>query len=111
MLTLDTSDVRPVLPDGDIASGMPRAREALADLVGKRGIAADMTGWLDLPRASRAEVPAIDDAARRIQDSNDCLVVIGIGGSYLGARTAIEALAAHASFPVLFAGNKHSIYR
>jgi glucose-6-phosphate isomerase len=67
-----------------------------------------MLGWLDLPGIGSREIGAITDTAKRIQDENDCLVVIGIGGSYLGARAAIEALPGSARFPVHFAGNSLS---
>ena len=63
------------------------------DLVGRTGAGADFTGWLELPRRIRdGELPAILDAARLIRSRSKALVVIGIGGSYLGARGAIELL-------------------
>jgi glucose-6-phosphate isomerase len=67
-----------------------------------------MLGWLDLPRAGEHGLSQISDAGKQIRDQSDCLVVIGIGGSYLGARAAIEALPAEQSFPVIFAGNNLS---
>ena len=52
-----------------------------------------LTGWLELPQRIRdGELPAILDAARLIRSRSKALVVIGIGGSYLGARGAIELL-------------------
>ena len=53
----------------------------------------DFTGWVRLPRDyDREEFSRIQTAARRIQGDSQALVVIGIGGSYLGARAAIEFL-------------------
>lgn len=50
-------------------------------------------GWLDLPKNyDQAEVFAVKEAARRIQENSDILIVVGIGGSYLGARAALEML-------------------
>jgi len=104
MLTIDLSRVSPLLSGGEIDAGAPRAVEALRTLVRREGSGAGMLGWLDLPRADEREIGRIADWGKRVQDENDCLVVIGIGGSYLGARAAIEALPGEARFPVLFAG-------
>ena len=69
------------------------AAKAHETLVGRTGAGADFTGWLELPRRIRdGELPAILDAARLIRSRSKALVVIGIGGSYLGARGAIELL-------------------
>ena len=57
------------------------------------GLGADFTGWLGLPqRMKDTELPAVLDAAKTIRSRSQALVVIGIGGSYLGARSAIELL-------------------
>lgn len=53
----------------------------------------DFVGWLDLPsNYDKDEFRRIKKAAKKIQKESDILVVIGIGGSYLGARAVIEAL-------------------
>ena len=55
------------------------------------GAGNDYLGWVDLPKAyDKAEFARIKQAAKKIQDTCDVLVVIGIGGSYLGARAAVE---------------------
>jgi len=57
------------------------------------GPGAEFAGWLDLPeRYDREEFRRIKEAAARIRSDSDALVVIGIGGSYLGARATVEAL-------------------
>ena len=62
-------------------------------LVSKNGAGNDFLGWLDLPvEYDREEFDRIKKAAARIQSDSEVLVVIGIGGSYLGARAAIEFL-------------------
>ena len=59
----------------------------------KKGQGSDFLGWVDLPvDYDRAEFARIQAAAARIQADSDLLVVVGIGGSYLGARAAIEFL-------------------
>ncbi|MBZ4646390.1 MAG: glucose-6-phosphate isomerase [Clostridia bacterium] len=59
----------------------------------KSGAGNDFLGWVDLPNAyDREEFSRIKAAAEKIKSDSDALVVIGIGGSYLGARAAIEML-------------------
>lgn len=66
------------------------AHRTLAD---KTGAGSEFTGWLELPQRIRdGELKAILSAANRIRGRSKALVVIGIGGSYLGARGAIELL-------------------
>jgi|LFRM01.1.fsa_nt_gb glucose-6-phosphate isomerase len=80
---------------------------------------AEYTGWLELPLSvSEAELSEIERVASDIRDNFDILIVVGIGGSYLGARAVIEALSHHfmAHLPagkrngplVLFAGHQIS---
>lgn len=62
-------------------------------LQNKTGPGMDYTGWVELPNDyDREEFNRIIKAAQRIRENSDVLIVIGIGGSYLGARAAIEAL-------------------
>jgi len=60
-------------------------------LVSRKGAGNDFLGWLDLPvNYDKEEFARIQAAAKKIQNDSKVLVVIGIGGSYLGARAAIE---------------------
>lgn len=60
-------------------------------LVSRNGAGKDFLGWVDLPENyDKEEFARIKKAAKKIQKNSDVLVVIGIGGSYLGARAAIE---------------------
>ena len=68
------------------------ARAALDTLNNKSGAGAEFTGWLTLPEDVKAELDAIKAAAAKIRSDSQALVVIGIGGSYLGARAALELL-------------------
>ena len=66
------------------------AKQALVD---KTGAGNDYVGWVDLPvEYDREEYARIKAAAERIREDSEVLIVIGIGGSYLGARAAIEFL-------------------
>ncbi|EJW16856.1 glucose-6-phosphate isomerase [Paenibacillus alvei] len=68
-------------------------RLAHEQLHNKSGAGSDYLGWIDLPSAyDKEEFARIQAAAKRIQANSDVLIVIGIGGSYLGARAAIEML-------------------
>ncbi|GFR38972.1 glucose-6-phosphate isomerase [Insulibacter thermoxylanivorax] len=67
----------------------------------KTGAGSDFLGWIDLPvNYDKEEFQRIKEAAKRIQEDSEVLVVIGIGGSYLGARAAIEMLS-HSFYNVL----------
>ena len=71
----------------------PAIRLAHQQLHDGSGPGSDFLGWLDLPvNYNRGEFKRVQEAAKRIQDSSDVLIVIGIGGSYLGARAALEML-------------------
>ena len=66
---------------------------AVKTLHEKTGQGNDFLGWLDLPtNYDKEEFERIKNAAAKIQKNSDVLIVIGIGGSYLGARAAIEFL-------------------
>ena len=71
----------------------PRLKLAHEKLQNGSGIGGDFTGWVHLPRDyDKEEFARIKAAAARIQSNSKALVVIGIGGSYLGARGVIECL-------------------
>ncbi|MCL2107947.1 MAG: glucose-6-phosphate isomerase [Oscillospiraceae bacterium] len=62
-------------------------------LTAKSGMGSDFLGWVDLPETyDKAEFARIKKAAAKITADSEVLIVIGIGGSYLGARAVIEAL-------------------
>lgn len=59
----------------------------------KKGAGRDYLGWIDLPsKIDKEELQRVKDIAARIQENSDVLLIIGIGGSYLGARACIEGL-------------------
>ncbi len=73
----------------------------------------DFVGWLELPsNYDKIEFKRIKKSAKKIQKESDVLIVIGIGGSYLGARAVIEALTNSfetSNYPqILYAGNNLS---
>ena len=93
MIQVDLQNIRSFIPLPYEAALAPRLRIAHDHLQKGDGAGGDFTGWVRLPEDyDRAELGRIKDAARRIQADSQALVVIGIGGSYLGARGVIECL-------------------
>ena len=89
MVKLDLTGTQKFAPAPDAAA----CKAAIDTLVNGTGAGNDFTGWVDLPENyDRAEFARIQAAAKKIQASSKALVVIGIGGSYLGARAVIELL-------------------
>ena len=91
MVKVDLSGAQPFFTSaGPDYSAAAAAHRTLAE---KSGLGADFTGWTELPQRIKAtELDAICAAAEKIRSRSKALVVIGIGGSYLGARGAIELL-------------------
>lgn len=79
----------------------PAVQLAAKQLTDKSGAGSDFTGWVNLPNEiDQTELSRIKAAAKKITEDSDVLVVVGIGGSYLGARAAIEALS-HSFYSLL----------
>ena len=94
--------------DNDIKKYSKKVQEAHNMLVDKTGEGSDFLGWLNL-EYDKDEIERVKECANKIRRDSDFLVVIGIGGSYLGARAVIEALShSFRQKNVLFAGNNMS---
>ena len=92
-LGLDYSNALSFINEGEIGYLSEFIKAAHEMLHNKTGAGNDFAGWVDLPKSyDRVEFARIKAAAEKIKSDSDALVVIGIGGSYLGARAAIEAL-------------------
>ena len=112
MLKLDLSNASSFLPQDYLTSRMDALEKARVMLAEHNGPGGDFTGWVRLPEEyDKEEFARIQAAAKKIRSDSDVLVVIGIGGSYLGARAVIELLgsADHKLAPnkpeIFFAGN------
>ena len=89
----DASRASDFIKEHELAGLQPAVNAAHAQLHGKTGAGADFTGWVDLPLAyDREELKRVKECAARIREDSDVLIVVGIGGSYLGAKAVIEAL-------------------
>lgn len=83
--------VKSFISDDDISAFQSRIDLADEMLINKTGKGSDYLGWLDLPvNYDKEEFVRIKKAADKIKSDSQVLIVIGIGGSYLGARAVIE---------------------
>lgn len=92
-VTFDYSKADAFISAHEMESMKKITEAAKAELLGREGAGNDFLGWIDLPvDYDKEEFERIKKAAAKIQSDSEVLVVIGIGGSYLGARAAIEFL-------------------
>ena len=95
-LSLDLSKVMPYADFSEVEKMEAMVKCAHEAVHEKTGAGNDFLGWLDLPvDYDKDEFERIKKAAEKIKNDSDVLIVIGIGGSYLGARAAIEMLTNH----------------
>lgn len=93
MLDVQLFDLHTFLPKPYEEALLPRLKKAHEELQTGTGLGGEFTGWVHLPQAyDREEFARIQAAAKKIQSDSQALVVIGIGGSYLGARGVIDCL-------------------
>jgi glucose-6-phosphate isomerase len=102
--------VLPFLEPKDFATMMYEVVSATDLLNSREGKGSDFLGWEDLPVTyDKEEFIKIKEAAKNIRSNSDILIVIGIGGSYLGSKAAIEMLGNHfkvdGELEVVYAGH------
>ena len=114
-LSFDYSNIYNFLPRNFIENNQDKVKEALDKLVNKSAPGYDYTGWFDYPASiSQFEVDEILEASKEIRSNSNALVIIGIGGSYLGSKACIDLLSNYYSkddFEVIFLGNDMSSSR
>ena len=92
-ITFDYSKAMSFIGENELLPMEKLVGDAKEVLVGRTGAGNDFLGWIDLPvNYDKEEFERIQKAAEKIKADSEVLVVIGIGGSYLGARAAIEFL-------------------
>ncbi len=92
-VTFDYSKAAPFIAEHEVENIKKLVLDAKELLVSRAGAGNDFLGWIDLPvDYDKEEFARIKKAAEKIQGDSEVLLVIGIGGSYLGARAAIEFL-------------------
>lgn len=118
-LKFDDSKLSSYINSEELNLIIPQVRLAHELLKSKTGVGSDFLGWMELPNDyDKGEYARLKEVAQRIRSEADVLIVIGIGGSYLGAKACIESL--NSSFfnllsrddrkapQILFAGNSIS---
>ena len=92
-VTFDYAKAAPFISDNEVSLMKKLTLDAKDVLVSRTGAGNDFLGWIDLPvNYDKSEFERIKKSAAKIQSDSEVLLVIGIGGSYLGARAAIEFL-------------------
>ena len=92
-VTFDYGKTTPFVSESEVESMKKLTMDARELLLSRTGAGNDFLGWIDLPEEyDKEEFARIKKAAQKIQNDSEVLLVIGIGGSYLGARAAIEFL-------------------
>ena len=92
-ITLDYSKVERFVSAEEVKNMKVQVKAAKKVLLDRSGAGNDFLGWIDLPvDYDKEEFARIQKAAEKIRNDSEVLLVIGIGGSYLGARAAIEFL-------------------
>lgn len=93
-ISFDYSHAKSFFTEQELEYVQPQVQNAHQWLLNKTGPGSEFLGWMNLPQTyDQAEFTAIKAAAEQIRSDSEVLVVVGIGGSYLGARAAIEMLA------------------
>ena len=113
MISISNKSVLGTVSEKDIEALKPQALAATQTLEKGDGAGNDFLGWLHLPsEITTAQLDDINATARQLREQCDYVVVIGIGGSYLGAKAVIEALSDNFTAfkhsdgaKVVFAGN------
>ncbi len=92
-IRLDDKYLKGFIREHELSACAPAVKAAHDTLASRKGPGNDFLGWIDLPvDYDKEEFERIKKAAAKIKSDSDVLIVIGIGGSYLGARAAVEAL-------------------
>ncbi|MFT4762071.1 MAG: glucose-6-phosphate isomerase [Paraglaciecola sp.] len=92
-LTFDYTNASKFVANHEVAYLEKQVVDAAKLLESRKGPGNEYLGWMDLPKNyDKKEFAAIKKAAKRIQKNSEVLIVIGIGGSYLGSKAAIEFL-------------------
>ncbi|MBO4954924.1 MAG: glucose-6-phosphate isomerase [Muribaculaceae bacterium] len=93
-LKFSITDTAKAIEPAAVNDMLAEAREALHTVESGTGAGSDYTGWVSLPsQITQEQIDAINAAAAQLQNHCEIVVTVGIGGSYLGAKAVIEALA------------------
>jgi len=109
-ISLDRENLKGFVEDKDLQGIVGKIEKAHNDLENKTGKGSEVTGWTDLPsRIEDSFIQELQELGEKVRGNSDCLISIGIGGSYLGIKATIEFLRDAAQMPVYFAGHNISV--
>src|SRR5210317_1845563 len=89
---IDITNIDQWVSSDDLAKQFPAAKDSLEKLYKENGKGNDFLGWLELPEIALNQSNEIIETTREFRKNLDCIVVIGIGGSYLGTKSVLDAL-------------------
>ncbi|OGX35511.1 MAG: glucose-6-phosphate isomerase [Omnitrophica WOR_2 bacterium RIFCSPHIGHO2_02_FULL_52_10] len=108
-ITLDRQYLKGYVEQKDYEELIPKIQKAHTSLENKTGKGAEFTGWLNLPqRIEDAFLDELMELGEEVRANSDCLLSIGIGGSYVGIRASLEFLIGDQKLPVHYAGHNLS---
>lgn len=108
-ITLDRQYLKGYVKDEDYKKILPEIQKAHEDLENRTGKGSEFTGWLDLPtRIEDSFLDEMSEFGEEIRENSDCLLSIGIGGSYVGIHASLEFLISEQKLPVHYAGHNLS---
>lgn len=102
-MKIQIDHILPFVEQKDLDNQIDRVDSLRSQVLNKSGAGADFLGWLDLPNEAQKNLDSILAVASEIRQEKAALICIGIGGSYLGARAVIDALAPES--PIYFLGH------
>ncbi len=106
---LDLTNLKGCVGEKDFQALLPRMTKAHEDLHSGSGKGAEFTGWLNLPsQTDKAFLAELKTLGEKVRKTSDCIISIGIGGSYIGIRAALDFLSREQKLPVYYAGHNLS---
>ncbi len=108
-IKLDREHLKGFIEERDYENLLPAIEKAHDDLENKTGKGAEFTGWLDLPQKTEDSfLDELTQLGEEVRQNSDCLISIGIGGSYVGVHATLEFLIGEQKLPVYYAGHNLS---
>ena len=108
-IKFDKRNLKGYIDKKDFKNILPQVERAHHELENKTGKGSELTGWMDLPsRIENSFLEEIEELGQKIRENSDCLISIGIGGSYIGIHASLEFLISEQKLPVYFAGHNLS---
>lgn len=102
-LVYDERNMEGFVKASDISAMEPNVRKAHDLLLNRKGPGKEFLGWMDLPeKADDGLLSRIEETASSLSENSDVMVIIGIGGSYLGAKALIDAVSPPSSRKKIF---------